>query len=178
VKEELIEQTATIGENIQAGRFVKYDLAGKPGLIHAYIHPPGKIGVLLHLELSDASLAGKAEVKQLAQDICLHIAASAPLAVDKDSVDASVLEAEKEIFKNQAMNEGKPEHIAEKIVEGRIKKFYEESCLLEQPFVKDPDTKVDGLLAKVGKEVGGEIKVAGFSRLAVGENAPKEEEDE
>lgn len=169
VKDVLIEQTATIGENISVGRVALLSDTTGLGLIDAYIHPPGKIGVLLHIQASDASVLKNDKVKQAAHDICLHIAACAPRFVDSSAVDAATLEAEKAIYINQALNEGKPQAIAEKMVAGRIKKFYEQVCLLDQPFVKDGDVTVAKVLAAAAKDAGGELKVVAFARIAVGE---------
>jgi len=173
VREVLVEQTATIGENIQVGRVTRFKTEGA-GIVHAYIHPPGKIGVLVQIEVGGNAKADAPRLRELGQDICLQIAASSPQFLDKDSVDPAVLANERDIYKNKAINEGKPVHIAEKIVESSIKKFYEESCLLSQPFVKDAALTIDKVVAAAAKELGGTVKVVRFARLAVGENVPAE----
>ena len=151
------EATATIGEKISIRRFVRYETEGK---LTTYIHMGGKIGVLV--EMTGGS-------DELGKDVAMQIAASNPSAVDRAGVDASELEHEKEILRKQALEEGKPEKIVEKMVLGRINKFYKEVCLIEQVFVKDPEKTVKDIL-------GGE-KVIRFTRYQLGEGIEKKETD-
>ena len=159
VSEVLTDKIATIGENMNIRRFVRFETAG---LVESYIHGDGKIGVLVEM--------AKGEV-ELAKDLCMQIAAAKPEYLKESDVPAEVVEKEMEILKAQAMNEGKPAEIAEKMVKGRIGKFYSEICLLDQDFVKDPDTKVGKLVESKGAEV------TRFVRFEKGEGIEKKEEN-
>ena len=159
VSEVLTNKIATIGENMSIRRFARFETTG---LVEQYIHGDGKIGVLVELENGD---------KELAKDICMQIAAARPEYLDREAVPAERLEKEMEILKAQAMNEGKPEAIAEKIVQGRVGKFYSEICLVEQEFVKNPDMKVKELVASKN------AKVVRFARFEKGEGIEKKEEN-
>ena len=158
VKDILVEKIATIGENISIRRFARFETTN--GLVEKYIHGDGKIAVLVNIENGN---------KELAKDICMQIAAARPEYVSREQVPTERLEKEKEILKAQTMNEGKPEAIAEKIVAGRINKFYEEVCLVDQEFVKDPSMKVSQILK--------DAKVVEFARLEKGEGIEKKEEN-
>ena len=160
VQEVLTGKIATIGENISIRRFARYETAD--GLVAKYIHGDGKIGVLVEMKNADETLA---------KDICMQIAAAKPEFLNREDVPAERLEREMEILKVQAMNEGKPEAIAEKMVQGRVNKFYGEICLVDQEFVKNPDLKVSELLKQHGAEV---VK---FTRLERGEGIEKKEEN-
>ena len=159
VQEELTNKIATIGENMSIRRFERFET---DGMIESYIHGEGKIGVLLEINGGDETLA---------KDVCMQIAAAKPEFLDKNSVPAERLEKEMEILKAQAMNEGKPEQIAEKIVQGRIGKFYSEICLVDQEFVKDPDITVGKLVESKG------AKLIRFARFEKGEGLAKKEEN-
>ena len=159
VKEVLTDKIATIGENMSIRRFVRYE---SQGLVESYIHGDGKIGVLVDLSKGDS---------ELAKDICMQVAAARPEYLNREAVPAEKVQKEMEILKAQAINEGKPAQIAEKMVQGRIGKFYGEICLLEQPFVKDPDMKVEQLVASKGAEV------VRFARFEKGEGLEKREEN-
>lgn len=160
VGEVLTDKIATIGENMSIRRFERFESVA--GLVEKYIHGDGKIGVLVELEGGDANLA---------KDICMQIAAARPEYLDRASVPADRVEKEMEILKAQAMNEGKPAEIAEKMVQGRIGKFYGEICLVEQAFVKDPDMKVQKLVESKG------AKIVRFARFEKGEGLEKREEN-
>ena len=159
VGEVLTDKIATIGENMSIRRFERFE---STGLVEKYIHGDGKIGVLVELEGGDSALA---------KDICMQIAAARPEYLDRASVPADRVEKEMEILKAQAMNEGKPAEIAEKMVQGRIGKFYGEICLVEQAFVKDPDMKVQKLVESKG------AKIVRFARFEKGEGLEKREEN-
>ena len=159
VQEVLIDKIATIGENMSVRRFARFETAD--GMVEKYIHGEGKIAVLVNTKNAD---------KELAKDVCMQIAAARPEFVDRNSVPAERVEKEMEILKAQAMNEGKPAEIAEKMVQGRIGKFYGEICLVEQPFVKNPDEKVSKLLEAKG------ASVVEFARFEKGEGIEKKEE--
>jgi elongation factor Ts len=156
-----------IGENIQLKRVEK--LAAPDGVTGGYIHAGGKLGVMVALATSARGDA----VNALAKDIAMHVAAAdpSPLAIDRDGVPKAILDKEAELFRNQALGEGKPEKIVDRIVEGRIKKYYSEVCLLEQAFVKDPDKSVSSLLAEAGGKLGASIRVTAFVRFRLGETA-------
>ena len=159
VQEVLVEKIATIGENMNIRRFERFE---SEGLVEKYIHGDGKIAVLVNMKKGD---------KEVAKDICMQIAAARPEYVKRDEVPQERVNKEMEILKVQTMNEGKPEAIAEKIVMGRIGKFYEEICLVDQAFVKDPNMKVSELLKQKDAEV------VEFARFEKGEGIEKKEEN-
>lgn len=134
----LTETVSKTGEKTQVGDYAKYKLDG-PGLISIYIHFNGKVGTMVQIETSDDTISATDELKQTANDIAMHITATKPLALDKEQIDSKTIEREKAIFAEQVKN--KPENILEKIVEGKMKKFFAENCLLEQPFVKDDQNR-------------------------------------
>jgi elongation factor Ts len=141
----------------------------REGLIYTYIHPPGKLGVLLEMNCETDFVARNEEFQSLCKDVAMHIAAAAPRYVTRDEIPAEVLVCEREIYTNQAKNEGKPEKIIDKIVEGRIEKFYEEVCCIEQPFVKDPNITVGDLIKEKIAKTGENIVLRRFARFVVGE---------
>ena len=159
VNEVLIEKIATIGENLSIRRFARFEAEG---LVEKYIHGDGKIAVLVNM---------KKGTSEVAKDICMQIAAARAEFVTRNQVPTERVEKEKEILKAQTMNEGKPEAIAERIVEGRINKFYGEICLVEQEFVKNPDIKVEQLLKEKDAEI------VEFARFEKGEGIEKKEEN-
>ncbi len=165
VKDELADQIAAIGENMKVRRNVRYTLQG-PGTIASYIHLGGKIGILLEMGCGQDATPDKPEFKELVKDITLHIAASNPQYLDRSEVPADVLDAERAIFAKQA--EGKPANIIEKIVDGKIEKFYSQICLREQPFVKDADQTVTELLDKVGQTLGDKLEIRRYARYQIG----------
>ncbi|MFC2159482.1 translation elongation factor Ts [Actinomycetota bacterium] len=147
----------------------KASRATKEGIIDSYIHNGSKIGVLVEVNCETDFVARNEMFKSLVHDIALHIAAANPTYVTIDEVPADEIEKEKEIYKKQALNDGKPEKIVEKIAEGRIKKYYEESVLLEQAFVKDPDKKIDELIKENIAKIGENIVIKRFCRFVLGE---------
>ncbi len=157
VSDLITEATATIGEKISLRRFTRFQTDGR---LASYIHMGGKIGVLVELSGGEADLG---------KDIAMQVAAAAPTAVDRSGVDAASLEHEREVLRKQALEEGKPEKIVEKMVDGRINKFYKEVCLVEQIFVKDTDKTV--------KDVLGGVEVRQFVRYQLGEGIEKKQED-
>ncbi|MBP3596909.1 MAG: elongation factor Ts [Clostridia bacterium] len=159
VREVLTEKIATIGENMTIRRFARYE---SEGLVESYIHGEGKIAVLVNFAKGDSAVA---------KDVCMQIAAARPEYLSKNDVPAEAVAKEMEILKAQAMNEGKPAEIAEKMVNGRIGKFYGEVCLLNQEFVKDSSMKVEDLLKTKGAEI------VAFSRFEKGEGIEKKEEN-
>jgi len=147
------------------------------GIVEAYIHGGGRIGVLLELNCETDFVAKTPAFKELARDIALQIAASSPEFVQREDVPENILEKEREILKIQALNEGKPEKVVEKMVEGRIEKYFKEVCLLEQPFIKDPEIAVKDLIVGKISKIGENIKVRRFVRYEVGEGLQKKEEN-
>jgi len=164
----IAEATAAIGEKISFRRFTKFTL-GSNGIIASYIHMGGKIGVLAELK-SDAK---QENLQELAFNLCMQIAASKPQVVNISDVDASQLDSEREILTVQARNEGKPEAVIAKMVEGRIHKYYKEVCLLEQEYVRDGALSIKQVIADVEKTVGSKIEVTRFVRYEMGEGIEK-----
>lgn len=147
------------------------------GVVEAYIHGGGRIGVMLELNCETDFVAKTEDFRALAKDLAMQVAAANPSFVRREEVPADVIAHEREVLKAQAMNEGKPANIAEKMVEGRIEKFYKENCLMEQPFIKDPDTTVTQLItAKIAK-IGENISVRRFVRYQLGEGIEKKSAD-
>lgn len=176
ISENLTNLIATVGENMTIRRMVS--LSVSQGAVVGYVHGAladglGKIGVLVALE----SAAPAAALQEVGKQIAMHVAAASPQFLNKDVVDPEVLKRERAVYKEQAMASGKPADIAEKMVEGRIRKFYEEICLVDQPFVMNPDKTVSQALADVAKETGSEIKLSAFARIQLGEGIEKEEVD-
>lgn len=152
--------------------------AVKQGIVDSYIHLGGKVGVLVEVNCETDFVARNEEFQTFVRDICLQVAATNPAYLSKDDVPQDDLENEKEILRKQALNEGKPEKIVEKIVAGRIGKFYQENCLLEQPFVKDPDISINDLLtAKIAK-IGENIIIRRFVRFEMGESLETDDKTE
>lgn len=172
VSEEQVHQIATIGENINIRRFERRETNN--GLIESYVHGGGKIGVMIELQTDKAD---SDEVKAVAKQLAMHVAAIAPQYMCRENVPADVVENEKEIMRTKAIESGKPENIVEKIIEGQINKYFGEICLLEQAFVVDPDLKVNKLLEKTAKDVGAEIKLVDYVRYQLGEGLEKKQDD-
>jgi elongation factor Ts len=166
VGDVLKETIAKFGENTLVGRFSRYE--APKGLVESYIHLNGKIGVMVEL---DAEKPDADELKKLARDVALQIAASRPICLTREEVPSAILEREKAILKEQALAEGKPEKIIEKMVEGRLGKFYAEICLLEQPFIKEPEKKTSDIIKDASSKLGGNIVVKRFTRYQIGEKA-------
>jgi elongation factor Ts len=158
LREVVASAVAKIGENIQVGRLLRFD-APQGGFVSSYVHTGSKIAVLVEAKGERGPAA-----EALLRDVAMHVAAAAPRFVRREEVSEKVLEDEKEIARDQALKAGKPAQVVEKIVQGRMEKFFGEACLLEQPFVKDPDTTV-------GKLLGGALEVRRFVRFVLGESA-------
>ncbi|MCW1916366.1 translation elongation factor Ts [Luteolibacter sp. GHJ8] len=161
-------KTLELGENMRLRKFERFDLQDG-GAIAQYIHMGGKVGVLLEVSASNGETASKEEFRDLVKDITLHIAAAAPKGLSRDEITADIIEAEKSVYRAQLAAEGKPEAMIEKIVEGKIGKFFSEAVLLEQAFVKDPETSIKKLVEAKGKEVGDTLVVKRFVRFGLGE---------
>jgi len=147
------------------------------GIVTAYIHGEGRIGVLVEVNCETDFVAKTDEFKEFCKDVAMQIAASRPEFVKKEDVPAESIAKEKEILRAQALNEGKPEKIVEKMVEGRIEKYYKEVCLMEQPFIKDPDKMISQLLVEKVAKIGENISVRRFARYEVGEGIEKRQDD-
>lgn len=171
VAEALREKILTIGENLNIRRFERYE-----GHVATYIHGGGRIGVMVDFDTTD-EVASKAEFAELAKDIAMQIAAANPQYLDRNTVPTDALEKEKEILTLQARNEGKPENIIEKMVMGRINKFYQEVCLVDQVFIKDNEVSVKKLMENKAKELGGNISIRKFARFEKGDGLQKREDD-
>lgn len=165
----LTEKIATIGENMNIRRFVRFE-----GDCVTYVHGEGKIGVVVKF---DTDAADKPEFVTMGKDVCMQITAMNAPYLNRESVPDDVVEHEKEILTVQAMNEGKPEEIAKKMVMGRINKFYKENCLLEQEYVKNGDMSVKQYIDSVAKELGAKIELVDYARIEKGEGIEKKEED-
>lgn len=144
--------------------------AASEGLIASYIHPGDRLGVLVEANCETDFVGRTDDFRQFAKDVAMHIAASRPVAVAREDLDPALVEKERDIYLVQSKNEGKPDHIADKIVTGRMEKFFQEVCLLEQPFVKDPDRTVDDLVTEMSAKVGEKISIRRFACFRLGED--------
>jgi elongation factor Ts len=176
VAEELTHLVATIGENMSLRRGARLEVS--PGVVISYVHTPlapglGKIGVLLALE----SAADPAVLSEKARPLAMHVAAAKPQFLDIASVDRAALEREKDVQRELARSSGKPEAIIEKMIEGRIRKYYEEVVLLEQIYVIDNESRIAAVVESFAKELGTPVKLVGFERFALGEGIEKEQSD-
>ena len=176
VSDAVTDAIATIGENMTLRRTSALEVAN--GVVASYVHGAvtgglGKIGVLVALE----STGDESKLSALGRQIAMHVAATSPLALDTASLDPAVVERERSVFAEQARDSGKPDNIIEKMVEGRLRKFYEEVTLVKQAFVIDPDKTVEQAVDALAKELGTEVKISGFVRFALGEGIEKEEQD-
>ena len=165
---ERVAAVARIGENIQVRRHQRVEVQGE-GLVAAYIHTGGKIGVLVEVGATKAATAASDDFKQLVRDITLQIAAASPSAISRNDINPALVEKEKEIAGQSDAVKGKPAQAVAKIIEGKLNKFFESSCLLEQGFVKNPDLKVEAHVGTVSKQLGDEITIRRFVRYQVGE---------
>lgn len=176
VQDTLTNLIATIGENMSVRRMEK--LSVNDGVVVGYVHNAvatnlGKIGVLVALE----SKGDKAKLEALGKQIAMHVAAAFPKYLKQSEVDATAMERERNIIREQALAEGKPADIVEKMLDGRMRKFYEEICLLDQKFVIDGETKISDLLKNVASDVGAPVELTAYSRIQLGEGIEKEAED-
>ncbi len=176
VQEMTTHLIATIGENMMLRRAARFTVS--PGVVATYIHNAiapdlGRIGVLVALQSS----GDKAKLRELGRKIAMHVAATQPLSLSTDDLDPAAVERERAIFAEQAAGSGKPAGVIEKMVEGRIRKFFEEVVLLKQAFVMNPDQTIEALLAETSKELGTPVVCTGFTRLALGEGVEKKTED-
>lgn len=178
VNDEVTRLVSTIGENMNFRRVSRLQVDN--GVVATYMHMAaggeptlGKIGCAVALE----STGDATKLQELGKNLCLHVAAQNPVSLSIDDMDPAAVEREKSVLVEQARNSGKPEAAIEKMVEGRLRKFYEESCMLEQGFVMEPKKKVKDLISEVSKEIGAEININGYARLELGEGIEKAEEE-
>lgn len=176
VAETVTNLVAKIGENMNVRRFERFECQENK-MVDSYIHMGGKIGVLIECSFSKKETAGNPEFLALVKDLAMQVAAAKPEYVRREEVPADVLEREKAIYKAQAMNEGKPEAIAEKIMVGRLDKFYKEVCILEQLFIKDSNLTITKLLQDINAKLGENITVNRFARFEKGEGLEKRQDD-
>ena len=141
----------------------------KEGIVYSYIHAGSRLGVLLEINCETDFVAKTDGFSELAHNVAMQIAATNPISLDISSIDQSLVAREKDIFKEQAKSEGKPKHIIEKMIDGRLQKFYQESCLLEQTYIKDPDKKIKDLITEAIATIGENISINRFTRFAIGE---------
>lgn len=168
---ELLRKKGLAAAEKKAGR------VAAEGLVESYIHAGGKIGVLVEVNCETDFVAKTDEFRSFVRDIAMQIAATNPQYVRREEVPEAVVDKERDILKEQALNEGKPEHIVEKMVEGRLDKFFKAICLVEQPFVKDTDKTVDELVKETIAKIGENISIRRFARFELGEGIEKKQED-
>ncbi len=176
VETYLKESISIIGENIQLRHFAKLAVEGD-GCIGSYIHAGGKIGVIVQIASPPVTGANKGVLQAFVRDVAMHSAAAAPRYVSHDQVDADVLEREKDIYRAKAKESGKPDAIIEKIIEGQVKKFFAEICLVDQAFVKDTDKTIQQVAKEAGTAAGGAVTIMRFERYVLGEGLQKKESD-
>ena len=157
-------QIATLGENMSVGRFARFQ-AEAPGLVGSYVHSNGKIGVMVELGCKKPATLAKPGLLELARNLAMQVAATGTAALDPASLDPDLVERERAVFRQKTLDEGKPANIVDKIVDGRIQKFYQEVCLMEQPYIRDDKKTISDIVRETGKTIGDEITVTGFERI-------------
>ena len=172
IEAALQEKILVIGENIKIRRFERLE-----GVVASYVHAGGKIGVLVKFDVADKSVVSGEAFKTFAKDVAMQVAAASPAYLKREQVPAEVLEHEKKILKEQIVQGGAPEKVADKILEGKIGKYYKEVCLIDQPFVKDGHMSVADYVKSVSKELGTEIKIEAFVRFEKGQGLEKKEDN-
>lgn len=170
INEVLREKIAKIGENMVVARVVRLDAVSGagPGYVQGYIHPPGKLGALVVLRATRMETFSQPEVQELARDLAMHVVSENPAAIKRDAISAQQITRERAIHADSEEVKKKPENIREKIIDGKMAKFYKENCMIEQEFVKDQELTIEQLLDKTGKQVGDTICVSLFERFVVG----------
>jgi elongation factor Ts len=176
VGDALKNAVATIGENIVIRRTEKYT-TNETGLVHTYIHGEGKIGVMIEVQTPSATVAASADAKTFASDVCLHIAAMNPMALSSADMNPETVAKEKEILKQKNLESGKKPEMVDKIVEGQIRKFLAENCLVDQAFVKNPDLTIAAYGKEAGKKAGGDLTIKRFVRFELGAGIEKKVND-
>ena len=168
VGDEVKQLIASVGENMRLGKFARHSTAGDNEVVGQYIHANGKIGVLVFLTCGKAASVNTQEVKDLARNLAMQVAATNPMALDASSLDPAAVEREREVYRQKALEEGKPANIVDKIAEGAVKKFQKEVCLLEQPYIRDDKKTVADVVREAAKAVNDTITVTGFERIQLG----------
>lgn len=168
--DDLNQQIATLGENMSFGRFARFE-AEKPGLVGVYVHSNGKIGVMVELGVGKEVTLGKPELLELARNLAMQVAATGTVALDAACLDPELIERERQVYRQKTLDEGKPENIVDKIVEGRIQKFYQEVCLMEQCYIRDDKVIIKNLVKDYCKNLDDAITVKRFVRLQLGEKS-------
>jgi len=169
VKEALDGVIATTGENMGLGKFAKMELAaGKSGLIGGYLHSNGKLAVLVEMQTGSDAAAASEAFHEVAKNVAMQIAAASPLAVSAEGLNPEVVEHEREVYRQKAREEGKPEQIIEKIAEGAVKKFCKDVCLLDQLYIRDDKMTISDLIKGAAKTIGEPITVVRFVRIQLG----------
>ncbi|HOW52870.1 MAG TPA: translation elongation factor Ts [bacterium] len=176
IEKLITDAVAKIGENLRPRRFIRYTVK-ENGFIHSYVHLGGKIGVMIEVAAADKSVLAKPEVREMADDIAMHIAAMNPVCMSPDEFPPSLIESEKAIYRVQVLEMGKPENMVDKIVEGKIRKFISDSTLINQIFVKNQDLTVGNYIKETAKKAGAELKILRFVRFELGEGIEKEKKD-
>ena len=178
-KKALVDSEGDINlalDNLRKSGIAKAEKKGtretKEGLVYSYIHAGGRLGVLLELNCETDFVAKTDGFIELSHNLAMQIAATNPLALNRESIDESVINREREIYSDQAKSEGKPDNIIEKMVEGRLTKFFQESCLMEQTYIKDSDKKVTDIFTETIASLGENISINRFVRFAIGESSP------
>lgn len=165
VGDEVKQLIASVGENMQIGKFARHTRASANEVIGQYIHANGKIGVLIYLTVGKEANVENAKVKELARELAMQVAAFNPLALTAADLDQAVIEREREVYRQKAIEEGKPANIVEKIAEGAVKKFEKEVCLLDQAYMRDDKKSISDIIRETAKAVDDTIKVTGFERI-------------
>ena len=163
--EEVTQLIASVGENMQLGKFARFSKQGANDVVGQYIHANSKIGVLVYLTCGKAESASKPEVQELAKNLAMQVAAASPLALDASCLDPAAVEREREVYRQKAIEEGKPAQIVDKIADGAVKKFQKEVCLMDQLYIRDDKKTIADVVREAGKTIGDEIKVTGFERI-------------
>lgn len=171
VAQTVSEIMGKIGEKMTVARFVRFAIEDKPGTIGSYIHMGDQIGVLVEINTESEAAAASEDVLNLAKDVAMHISWSNPDYMKRDDIAEAVLTSERDIHRQWAIKEGKPENVIDRIVEGRMKDFYSKACLLEQPFIKDEELTIQALADNASKKVGEPVSVARYIRYRVGETS-------
>lgn len=174
---DMEKAVATLREKGLAQAAKKAGRIAAEGVVDAYIHGEGRIGVLIEVNCETDFVAKTEEFRTLVRDLAMQVAASRPEYVRREDVPESVIEAEKEIYRKAALNEGKPEAVVDRIVQGRLEKYFQQVCLLEQPFIKDPDRTVQELIQEKIATIGENISVRRFARFEMGEGLEKRKDD-
>ncbi len=162
------EQIGTLGENMSVGRLFDFAVPGE-GVVGCYIHSNGKLGVLVEVTCKKPETSAKPELLEMARNIAMQVAANSPAALSRESLDPAMIEREREVYRQKTLDEGKPANIVEKIVDGRIQKFYQEVCLLEQAYIRDDKKTINELVRETGKALGDELAVTRYVRCQLGE---------